>query len=159
MDDFYFKVIKTFNENEVRYLVIGGFAVNFYGYNRTTSDLDMWISLEESNLTNLKSAIASLGFDFSDAAMNEIREEKIVSFSEGDCVVELLSRINISQDISFDEAFERSELRILNEVKFYLISIEDLKKEKAKSKRYKDLDDLSKLEEAEAYYIKKSKEE
>lgn len=159
MDDFYFKVIRAFNEKEVRYLVIGGFAVNFYGYNRTTSDLDLWISNDESNLKHLKSAISMLGFDFSDAAMAEIREEKIVSFAEGDCIVELLSRINISQEISFEEASERSEIRILNKVKFSLISFEDLKKEKAKSKKHKDLDDLSKLEEAEFYYIKKSKEE
>ena len=157
MDDFYFKVIRAFNEKEVRYLVIGGFAVNFYGYNRTTSNLNLWIANDKSNLKHLKSAISILGFDFSDAAMDEIREEKIVSFAEGDCVVELLSRINISHETSFEEASERSEIRILNKVKFNLISFEDLKKGKAKSKRYKDLDDLSKLEEAEAYYIKKSK--
>jgi len=159
MDDFYLKVVNLFNEKKVRYLVIGGFAVNFYGYNRSTGDLDLWISKEGANLIKLKEAVSNLGFDFSEEAIDQIGKDKIVSFSEGDMVVELLSRINISQETSFDEAFERSESRILNDVLFNIISIEDLKKEKAKSKRYKDLDDLSKLEEAEAYYIKKSKEE
>jgi len=82
-----------------------------------------------------------------------------VSFSEGDYTVELLTRINISKDISFDEALEKAETRIIEETEIKVISFQDLKNEKARSKRYKDLDDLSKLEEAEAYYAKKLKEE
>ncbi|PIQ50078.1 MAG: hypothetical protein COW03_01775 [Cytophagales bacterium CG12_big_fil_rev_8_21_14_0_65_40_12] len=159
MDDFYINVIRAFNVSGVRYMVIGGFAVNFYGYNRTTGDLDLWVSNDESNLMRLGDAFHRLGYDFSEEARNELKQNNIVSFSEGDYTVELLTRINISKEMSFDEAFEKAETRKINETEIKVISFQDLKNEKARSKRYKDLDDLSKLEEAEAYYAKRLKEE
>jgi predicted nucleotidyltransferase len=159
MDNFYLSVIRAFNTNEVEYMVVGGFAVNFHGYNRTTGDLDLWISTHESNLSNLKVAIDQLGFDLSEDAELALKAGNMISFSEGQYEVELMTRLNISKEITFEEALQKVETRIIEEIEVKVISLEDLKNEKAKSKRYKDLDDLSKLEEAEAYYAKKLKEE
>ncbi|MGW8121483.1 nucleotidyl transferase AbiEii/AbiGii toxin family protein [Roseivirga echinicomitans] len=159
MDDFYLNVIKAFNAGNVRYMVIGGFAVNFYGYNRTTGNLDLWVSNDESNLIRLDDALDRMGYEFSEEGKNELRQNNIVSFSEGNYTVELLTRINISKEISFDEALGKTETRTIQETEVKVISFQDLKNEKARSKKYKDLDDLSKLEEAEAYYAKKLKEE
>ena len=159
MDDFYLNVIKAFNVSGVGYMVIGGFAVNFYGYNRSTGDLDLWVSNDESNLIKLGDAFYRMGYEFSEEAENELKQNNIVSFSEGNYTVELLTRINISKEISFNEALEKAETRIIEETEIKVISFQDLKNEKSRSKRYKDLDDLSKLEEAEAYYAKKLKEE
>ena len=159
MDDFYLNVIKTFNASDVRYMVIGGFAVNFHGYNRTTGALDLWVSSDENNLIKLENAFDKMGYEFSEEARNELKRNNIVSFSEGNYTVELLTRINISKDISFNEALEKAETRVIEGTEIKVISFQDLKNEKAQSKRYKDLDDLSKLEEAEAYYAKKLKEE
>lgn len=33
--------LKLLNKHEVRYLLIGGYAVNFHGYVRATADLDL----------------------------------------------------------------------------------------------------------------------
>jgi predicted nucleotidyltransferase len=159
MDNFYLNVVKSFNSSDVRYMVIGGFAVNFYGYNRSTGDLDLWVSNDESNLIKLGDALYRMGYDFSEEAGNELRQNNIVNFSEGDYTVELLTRINISKEISFDEALEKAETRTIEGTEIKVISFQDLKNEKGRSKRYKDLDDLSKLEEAEAYYAKRLKEE
>lgn len=159
MDNFYLSVIRVFNTNEVEYMVVGGFAVNFHGYNRTTGDLDMWISSDESNLSKLKEALTALEFDLSEDAELELKSGNMISFSDGQCVIELLTRLNISKEVSFEEALQKAETRIIEKTEVKVISLEDLKNEKARSKRYKDLDDLSKLEEAEAYYAKRLKEE
>jgi len=159
MDNFYLSVIRVFNTNEVEYMVVGGFAVNFHGYNRTTGDLDLWISTHESNLPRLKVALDELGFDLPEDAKLELKSGNMISFSDGQCVVELMTLLNISREVSFEEALKKVETRIIEEIEVKVISLEDLKNEKARSKRYKDLDDLSKLEEAEAYYAKRLKEE
>jgi predicted nucleotidyltransferase len=159
MDDFYLKVIGEFNKNEVEYMVVGGFAVNFHGYNRSTGDLDLWISKSETNLNRLSKAFNDLGFEFTEDAKSELRENHIISFSEENAMVELMTRLNISQQISFEEALAKADKRMVQEIEVIVISFEDLKNEKARSKRYKDLDDLSKLEEAEAYYAKRLKKE
>jgi predicted nucleotidyltransferase len=159
MDDFYLKVIGEFNKNEVEYMVVGGFAVNFHGYNRSTGDLDLWISKSETNLNRLSKAFNDLGFEFTEDAKSELRENHIISFSEENAMVELMTRLNISQQISFEEALAKADKRMVQEIEVIVISFEDLKNEKAHSRRYKDLDDLSKLEEAEAYYAKRLKKE
>ncbi len=51
---FYKELIDAFNRNQVRFLVFGGFAVNFYGFNRYTADLDLWIDPLPSNLETLR---------------------------------------------------------------------------------------------------------
>jgi hypothetical protein len=64
--NFYTEVIDAFNRNQVRLLVFNGFDVNFYGFNRYTADLDLWIDPSPSNLETLKQTMLQLGFEESD---------------------------------------------------------------------------------------------
>ena len=159
MDNFYLEVIESFNIHQVAYLVIGGFAVNFYGYNRSTGDLDLWVSKDQDNLKKLENALEKLGFEFGSEAKQELTNDRMVVFSKEETVIELITKLNISKTVSFEEAYGRADLRKVRAIDFRIISLEDLKNEKSQSKRYKDLNDLSMLEEAEIYYTKKSKEE
>lgn len=158
MDDFYIGVLQAFNEAKVSYLVVGGFAVNFHGYNRSTADLDLWVSNSNENLERIQLALERLGFEFNDEAINELKLDRMISFADANSVVELMTRLNISNEISFEMAFEHADSKTIYGIDINVISIQDLKNEKARSKRYKDLDDLSKLEEAEAYYARLKKE-
>lgn len=140
-------------------MVVGGFAVNFHGYNRTTSDLDLWVDISESNLNSIERAMEELGYEFDEFASYELSDGRMVVLSEDEYVVELMPRLNISEEVSFNEAFNRSETRRIDGLDYHIISLDDLLREKAKSKRYKDLDDYSKLMEARAWDGRKSKEE
>jgi len=37
--------LKLLKEYDVRYLLIGAYAVNYHGYIRATGDMDIWIAL------------------------------------------------------------------------------------------------------------------
>lgn len=152
------KVIESFNAEGVRYLVVGGFAVNFHGYNRSTADLDLWVSNREENLNKIKIAIEKIGFEFNEEAKQELISDRMISFSDSNSIVELMTRLSISKEVSFDSAHKSAVIKTVEGVEVKVISFHDLKREKAKSKRYKDLDDLSKLEEAEAFYARLKKE-
>lgn len=41
--------LKLLNENQVEYLLIGGYAVAHHGYVRTTADMNVWIGLTDTN--------------------------------------------------------------------------------------------------------------
>jgi predicted nucleotidyltransferase len=43
---------KALQDQSVEYILVGGYAINFHGYQRFTSDLDIWLkdSLENSRL-------------------------------------------------------------------------------------------------------------
>jgi len=159
MDDFYLSFIQAFNQANVKYMVVGGFAVNFHGYNRTTGDLDLWVSNSPENLSQLGHAFDQMGYDFSKEAAAELRANRMLSLSENGMTIELMTRLNISSNMSYDEAFIKADLRSVEGIDVRVISLQDLIDEKARSKRYKDLDDLSKLQEAAQYRKGKSKEE
>lgn len=52
---------KYLYNNEVKYIVIGGFAVNIYGYSRNTGDLDILIEDSITNRKNLRKAFVEIG--------------------------------------------------------------------------------------------------
>ena len=39
--------LQLLNEHQVEYMLIGGYAVAYYGYPRSTGDMDIWIALNE----------------------------------------------------------------------------------------------------------------
>ena len=45
----YLEIFKTFNNNGIHYIIVGGIAVNLYGIPRMTYDIDILLYLEESN--------------------------------------------------------------------------------------------------------------
>jgi phage replication-related protein YjqB (UPF0714/DUF867 family) len=54
--------IQSLNDNQVRYLVIGGYAVAFHGYPRYTKDIDIWVEMSQDNAANLIEALKQFGF-------------------------------------------------------------------------------------------------
>lgn len=54
--------IASLNANQVRYLVIGGYAVAFHGYPRYTKDIDIWIERNEANAARMVEALEDFGF-------------------------------------------------------------------------------------------------
>ena len=54
--------IQSLNDNHVRYLVVGGYAVALHGHPRYTKDLDIWIEMEPENVSNLIKALEQFGF-------------------------------------------------------------------------------------------------
>ena len=54
--------IQSLNDDHVRYLVIGGYAVALHGYPRYTKDMDVWIEMSPENAANMTKALEQFGF-------------------------------------------------------------------------------------------------
>lgn len=64
MDVFDEDILSLWNclhKNEVRYIMIGGFAINLHGYNRSTKDIDIWIEDTLENRKRLRKALKEQG--------------------------------------------------------------------------------------------------
>lgn len=64
MDVFDEDILSLWNclhKNEVRYIMIGGFAINLHGYNRSTKDIDIWIEDTLENRKQLRKALKEQG--------------------------------------------------------------------------------------------------
>lgn len=55
-------IVKALNEAEVKYLIVGGLAVNAHGYERFTRDVDLVISLERENILRGLKALMAIGY-------------------------------------------------------------------------------------------------
>lgn len=54
--------IQLLNDNQVHYLVVGGYAVAVHGYPRYTKDIDIWIDLAQENAASIVKALEQFGF-------------------------------------------------------------------------------------------------
>ena len=43
-------ILKALNDEEIRYVIVGGVAVNLHGHVRFTKDLDLIFAFDETNL-------------------------------------------------------------------------------------------------------------
>jgi hypothetical protein len=54
--------LKLLGLNGVEYLLIGGYAVNVYGYVRMTNDLDIWVKVHPDNAARIEKVVRQFGF-------------------------------------------------------------------------------------------------
>jgi len=62
LDEELLRFWKQLNENNIRYIMVSGFATRFHGYNRNTDDSDMWLEDDLQNRKNLRKDFAELGY-------------------------------------------------------------------------------------------------
>ena len=138
--------IACLNQHQVRYLVVGGYAVIYHGYNRTTGDLDVWVEPTNANYQVFVKAMGAFGLPAEAIPVDKFLNTDsydVFSFGRPPQALEILTKV---KGLDFDEAFEGSVLGDFEDYRARIISLPDLIKAKKAAGRFRDLDDLSKLE-------------
>jgi len=134
--------LKLLNSNNVRYLLVGGWAVGFYGYPRVTADMDIFIGMSDENILSIQSALREFGVPEFDRTMLTLKGNV---FRIGRTPLRIVIFNEIS-GVSFDEAFiNRGHIELEDNLHIPVISIEDLIKNKSSTGRKKDEADLEEL--------------
>ncbi|WPF87414.1 hypothetical protein WEU38_11395 [Cyanobacterium aponinum AL20118] len=55
--------LKLLNLKQVEYLLVGGYAVSYYGYPRSIGDMDIWIAINPDNAEKIVEVLKEFGFD------------------------------------------------------------------------------------------------
>jgi predicted nucleotidyltransferase len=132
------------NSKQVEYLLIGGYAVGYYGYARATADIDIWIAINPENAQKVVDAIREFGFNV-EGLTSELflQPNKIARMGVPPFRIEVLTTIS---GVSFEECYAEKTVDVLDGVEVNIISLKDLKLNKRASGRLKDLNDLENLE-------------
>jgi hypothetical protein len=133
--------LQLLNSHGVRYLLVGGYAVGYYGYPRATADMDIWVATDAENVSNVIAALAEFGFTGIEPELFE-KEKQVLRMGVPPLRIELLTGVS---GIDFEACYPARTSAHLGEVEISLISLEDLKTNKVASGRYKDLNDLEHL--------------
>lgn len=132
--------LRLLGSNRVEYLLIGGYAVGYYGYPRPTGDLDVWIATSPENAERLVNALSEFGFTATSEQFLE--ENSVVRMGVPPFRVEILTTID---GVKFSECYAARNTAVIDELQVSLINLNDLRRNKKASGRLKDLSDLENL--------------
>jgi len=141
------EIWKYFSLCKVKYLTIGGFAVNIYGYGRNTGDIDIFIEDSLDNRKNLREALKQLG-------IGDFENINTMQFIPGwtDITLNFNLRLDIMTSVkglensSFEQLLEQAYIVEINETPVYFLDYNNLIKAKKAANRPKDILDIEELE-------------
>jgi hypothetical protein len=137
-------LLELLNRHQVRYLVVGGFAVAVHGTPRYTKDLDIWVEVSAENAGRIIAALDEFGF-----ASLGLRAE---DFLDPDVVIQLgyepnrIDFLTKLTGVEFAEAYPARTSITLGELEVPLIDRTSLIANKRALGRPHDLDDARGLE-------------
>ncbi len=135
--------IELLNKFGVEYLVVGGLAVNSYGYSRNTGDMDVWIKNNAVNAQKMVAVINEFGFGSLDLSVDDfLSESQVVQLGFPPVRIDIMQTLS---GVDFDEAFLKKCNVNDGEVCINFIGINELITNKEKTGRYKDLADAEAL--------------
>ncbi len=136
--------IQSLSDNQVRYLVVGGYAVAIHGYPRYTKYLDIWIEMKPDNAARLVSALQQFGFGSLGLTKADFLEvDTIVQLGYPPRRIDLLTTL---PGVDFDSCYNARLVIELDGLAVNFIDLENLKRNKRASGRAQDQADLENLE-------------
>ena len=136
--------IELLNEHEVRYLVVGGYAVAFHGYPRYTKDLDVWIELSPENADKIIKALEKFGFGSMGLKPKDFLEsEQIIQLGYPPNRIDIMTAL---KKIKFVDCYNARVEVVIKGSKINFIDLENLKLNKRATGRPQDLADAENLE-------------
>jgi hypothetical protein len=136
--------LREMESHQVKYMLVGGFAVAFHGFIRATLDLDLWVQDEASNIERFKKVLTKAGV----TGLEKIRSFDMVpgftQFAIGNSgfLIDPMKSLRSFSSLDFDTCYDRATTGEFQGVKFKVISAEDLLKEKLTTNRSKDISDI-----------------
>ena len=141
------EIWKYLSANKVKYLTIGGFAVNMYGYGRNTGDIDIFIEDSIENRKNLREALkqAKIG-DF----VNLNTMQFIASWTDitlnFNMRLDIMTSVKGLENSTFEQLLEKAYIAEISEIPVYFLDYESLIIAKKATNRLKDQLDIEELE-------------
>ena len=131
------------NKNNVRYLVIGGFAVAFHGYPRYTKDIDIWLWINPENAKNVIRTLEDFGFKSLGLSIDDFLEsETIIQIGHPPNRIDL---IMTASGVDFEECYQSKIEEEIDGVNIPFIDLENLKKNKLATGKTQDMADVENL--------------
>ncbi len=139
------ELLKLLEKNNVRYMIVGGYAVAFHGYPRFTKDIDIFIIDTDENIGKIINSLIEFGFNKSDLNAKMFKEKgNIIQFGIEPVRVDLLNKID---GVSFLEAEKKIVIGLYGNTKVKFIGKAELIKNKNSTNRLKDKADAEELKD------------
>ncbi len=152
---YYQEVLQILGENGVKYILIGGLAVGFHGYQRYTGDMDLWLEPSQENLNKLYQTLID-DLEYPSEVVNHIKHHRDIEnpmpirlISDDDTFYIDLMTNTFQQQFTWQECRDQCQYMDLKTFKVPVVHINHLISMKENTKRLdnsmKDLVDVQEL--------------
>lgn len=136
-------LIKSLNDNKVKYVIIGATAGIVHGHVRLTKDIDIFVKPTKQNIIKTLQALKSVGYNICDVTLEEAMNKKLL-FRQYILETDIHPSV---KGLSFEKVWKNRIQCIFKTEPAYFASLDDLIKMKKAAGRPKDKEDLRYLEE------------
>ena len=144
------ELLSAFNGHQVKYLIVGGYAVAVHAQPRATKDLDIFVQPEPANGEAVFAALANFGAPVSDLKPADLIDPgSFFRMGVSPHMVEILPQIS---GVTFEDAWQRRVETVIDEqtgLKAFVISADDFITNKLASGRHQDLADVEAVRAAQ----------
>jgi predicted nucleotidyltransferase len=138
--------LKSLIKHEVNFLLVGGYAVIFYGYKRTTGDMDLWLEPNNENKLKLIDVLTEFGFDKEGIEhINQLNFTRHLAFHFWE-EPERIDCLTYISNVNFNEAFAQKKVANIEGINVPVIHYKHLILSKLSSDRMKDKADVEELQ-------------
>jgi hypothetical protein len=143
LDPHFREFLTLLNANDVRYLVVGGYAVAFHGYPRYAKNLDIWIDLASDNAVRVTDALRDFGFEEGTLESADFLDPNyVIRLGEPPERIDMRTAL---EGVTFTDCYADRVSITLDGVTIPFIDLENLRRNKQAAGRYQDLADLENL--------------
>ncbi|MFY9307779.1 MAG: hypothetical protein WAQ28_01900 [Bacteroidia bacterium] len=150
MDIFEEDILEFFqllNKHSVRYILVGGLAVNFHGFSRSTGDVDIWLDESDENRKKFVNALKERNIEGCETFLTC---PFLPGFAEimldNGVYVDLMGNLQFFKQDSFNDCYRFADkLKANDNIELPVLHIKTLIEEKEKSSRLKDKEDAEEL--------------
>ncbi len=141
-------LLAEFADENVEFMVIGGYAVAHYDRPRYTKDIDLWVGQTASNLEAASRALEKFGAPVHVlSAFRTAREDEIVWLGTPPLRIDFLQSL---PGLKFEEAWPRRNIVKWGDMNVPVIGLDDLIAAKRSAGREQDVLDVANLERAKS---------
>jgi predicted nucleotidyltransferase len=146
------QMLSALVEHKVNFILIGGYAVIHYGYERTTGDMDIWLQLSNENRDKFVNALADFGI--TDDGLERLRQTEFnkplqaIHIGEPPRSIDFLTLIS---NVKFEDALANVNYFQLENIEVPVIDYNNLILSKLTSNRLKDKADIEELQRINKY--------
>ena len=139
------ELLELFNAHDVQYLIVGGYALAYYGAPRYTGDIDILIKSDSNNASLILKALNEFGFGSAGLKLDDFTNtDNIVQLGYPPVRIDIMTSIS---GVSWEDAYNGREEGKYGDVPVYFIGLDQYIQNKRASGRKKDLADLEALGE------------
>ncbi|MDH7553774.1 MAG: nucleotidyltransferase family protein [Spirochaetes bacterium] len=139
----YKELLELLNAHNVKYVIVGAYALAFHGLPRYTGDLDILIGCDENNAEKVATVLQDFGFSSLNITKEDLMEPDIViQLGYPPLRIDLITSIT---GVSWDEVYNNAVTGNYGDVKVLFIGKQQFIKNKKALGRYQDLADLESI--------------